>query len=259
MATTDWDGKNTAAEPGTRYDRGYDVRTTVGQTTQSGVNAYLMDEADHTHVLLTLVAIETSLSLAGSRGQGPLQVDFYPRNFQQPSFTLVIQARSQEEIGRVAEFVHKAQRNAVSQGSLMRVIIPGGGLKGTAASSVNDEDGMRGTRRGISMSGYVADMPRSHKRHDPAPQYPIEFVVAKMHVGIFEDQPYKVYKLAKWSEIVESQLEGNFIKPPMTIEQENQAEAVHEAEDTVKSLPFFGDAFGNPFDNPLGALTPGAG
>jgi hypothetical protein len=244
MATNNWDGKNAAAQPGTAFDRGYDVKTTAAQAIDGGANTYLMDEADNTHVLLTLTAIEATLSLDGSRGQSPLQVDFYPRNFRQPSFTLVARARSQEEVGRVSEFIHKAQRNSVSQGSLMRIIIPSGGLKGTAASSINGSDGMRGIRQGISMSGYVATMPRSHKRHDPAPEFTIEFVVAKMHVGIFEDQPYKAYKLAKWSEIVESQLEGNFIKPPMTIDQENQAEAIRELESTIKVIPFFGDLVG---------------
>lgn len=241
MATKNWDGKGAAPQPGTAYDRGYDVKTTARQAHEGGSNAYLVDEDDNSHIILTLIAVETSLALSGTEGQSQLQKDFYPKNFNQPSFTLIVQARSQLEAGRVAEFIHKAQRNAVSHGSLMKVIIPSGGLRGTAASSVTGKDGMRGVRRGISMSGYVATVPRTHQVFDPAPVISFEFVVAKMHTGIFEDQPYKVYKLARWSEIVESQLAGNFIDPPMTIEQENQAEAAREAEAIVKTIPFLGD------------------
>lgn len=258
--STNWDGSTAAAEPNTRFTRGYDVKTTREQAHEGGSNAYLVDEADNTHVLLTVVGVETTLSLAGSRAQSPLQVDFYARNFQQPSFTIGVQARSQYEVGRTSEFVHKAQRNSVSQGSLMRLVIPTGGLNRTAASSVHNTDGMRGVRQGLSMSGYVATMPRAHRKHDPAPQYTFEFVVAKMHAGIFEDQPYKVYKLAKWSEIVDSVLEGHFINPPVAQEQEQEQESQREEEKKkVEPLPYFGDAFGDPFANPLGGLTPGVG
>lgn len=244
MDSANWTGGDRASAPDTLYGRGYDVKTTANQAHEGGSNAYLVDEADNTHVLLTITAIETSLSLAGSDGQSPLQKDFYPRNFQQPTFSITVQGRSQQDIGRHAEFVHKAQRNAVVQGSLMRMIIPSGGLNHTAASSVKNLDGMKGVRRGMSMSGYVKSFPRSHKRHDPAPKYTFEFIVAKMHTGIFEDQPYKVYKLAKWSEIVDTVMEGNFIQPPMTTEQEDQAELLREAAEAVKNIPFFGDLFG---------------
>jgi hypothetical protein len=199
-----------------------------------------MDEADNTHVLLTLIAIETDLSLSGSRGQSPLQADFYARNFKQASFNLVMQGRSQYEVGRVAEFVHKAQRNAVSRGSLMKLMIPGGGIKHTAATNGN---GMRGVRQGLSMSGYVGSMPRVHKKHDPAPQYAFDFVVSKMHTGIFEDQPYKAYKLATWSEIVDKVLEGNFIGPPMTAAEEDLIRA--SSRTGLGDIAFLGDIFGN--------------
>lgn len=244
MATnsSNWNGDNRAPQPNAAFGKGYDVRTSDAQADESGSNAYLIDTADRSHIKLTITAVETSLSLAGSRGQSRMQADFYPRNFQQPTFTITVQARSQKDVGRAAEFVHKAQRHAVSQGSLMNLLIPSGGLKYTAASSTSSRDGMRGVRQGINMSGYVMSMPRTHRRHDPAPMYSFDFVVARMHSGIFEDQPYKVYKLAKWSEIVDTVLAGNFIKPPKSVEQEQQAEALREV---IESVPFIGDALGD--------------
>lgn len=241
MATKNWDGGNRADQPNAQFGKGYDAKTTANQANENGINAWLSDSADHSHVKLTILAVETDLSLAGSEGQSQLQKDFYPRNFQQPTFTITCQARSQEEIGRVAEFVHKAQRNAVVQGSLMGLVIPGGGLHHTGASADTKRDGMRGVRKGMSAAGYVKSMPRAHKRHDPAPKFAFDFVVSRMQSGVFQDQPYKVYKLATWSEIVDSVMAQNFIKPPKTIAQEQQEEAIREVVDTVKWL---GDLLG---------------
>ena len=236
-----WDGEGRAPAPDVAFGKGYDVDMGQMQANESGANAYLVDGGDNTHVKLTITEVAADLRLAGSRGQSPLQADFYPRNFQQPTFTITIQARSQYDIGRVAEFVHKAQRNSVSQGTLMRLIIPRGGLRKVRAAADLSKGGMRGVRRGIDMSGYVMNMPRTHRRHDPAPKIVFEFVVARMHSGIFEDQPYKVYKLAKWSEIVDHLLAGNFIKPPLSAEQEQQKEAIQEIIDTAEWL---GDILG---------------
>jgi hypothetical protein len=251
MATTNWDGNKRAPQPVTLFGKGYDVITTANQANDSGTNAFLSDSADNTHVLLTVKAVETDLSLAGSRGQSPLQQDFYPRNFQQPSFTITCQARSQAEIGRISEFVHKAQRNSVSQGSLMTLIIPAGGLNHTRNLTSSGRNSMRGTRKGMQITGYVKSMPRSHRRHDPAPTFAFDFVVARMHSGVFQDQPYKAYKLASWSEIVDSVLKDNFISPPQTVDQEEQKEATRDAADAVQSIPFLGDLLGG---NTLGRL-----
>lgn len=241
MATKNWNGDNRSPEPDVAFGKGYDVKTTDMQANESGVNAWLSDSADNTHVKLTITSIETDLKLSGTRGQSQLQQDFYPRNFEQPSFTITCQARSQKEMGRVAEFVHKAQRNAVSQGSLMALIIPQGGLRNTRASADNKRDGMRGVRRGMNMTGFVKSMPRTHKRFEPAPTFVFDFVVSRMHAGVFQDQPYKVYKLATWNDIVETVLKHNFIKPPKTVEQEQQQEAIREVVDSVEWL---GDLFG---------------
>lgn len=241
MATSNWNGDNRAPQPDVAFGKGYDVATTADQANESGVNAWLSDTADNTHVKLTIISVETDLTLSGSRGQSQMQEDFYPRNFEQPSFKIICQARSQKEIGRVAEFVHKAQRNSVSQGSLMALIIPRSGLKNTRAPADNSRDGMRGVRRGINMTGFVKNMPRSHRRFDPAPKFGFDFVVSRMHAGVFQDQPFHVYKLATWSDIVDHVLKGNFIKPPKTVEQEEQQEAIREA---IDSIEWIGDVLG---------------
>lgn len=235
--TEEWEGKDRPNAPDVPFHKGYDVETTAMQANQSGFNAWLTDSADNKHVKLTITAIDVSLALAGSRGQSQLTRDFYPRNFQQPAFSVTCRARSQREIGRVAEFVHKAQRNALTRGSLMGLVIPRAGLKHT-------QNGMRGIRQGISLAGYVRAMPRSHRRHDPAPEFTFEFTVARSRTGLWHDEPYKAYKLAKWSDIVETLMAGNFIKPPEPEADKSEAENIRNAiENIVEDIPFLGDLF----------------
>jgi hypothetical protein len=189
------------------FNQGYDVKTTSPSHPKKGANAILNNPVSQTRALLHVTAIETNLSLSGSTGQSVLTRDFYPRNFVQPAFTIICIAPGQEALGKIAEFVHDAQRDSVRTGQVMGLSIPRGGLKHTS-------DGMRGVRSALNATGYIRTMPRSHKRHDPAPVYQFEFVIASMKDGIFKDTPYKAYKLAKWSDIVDDIIKKNLVKAP---------------------------------------------
>src|SRR5690349_2151105 len=98
MATHSWNGNNRAPEPDVAFGKGYDVAMSDKQDNGAGGNAWLSDSADNTHVKLTVISIETDLTLSGSRGKSQMQTDFYPKNFMQPSFKIVCQARSQKEV-----------------------------------------------------------------------------------------------------------------------------------------------------------------
>jgi hypothetical protein len=100
---------------------------------------------------------------------------------------------------------------------------------------------MRGVRKGLNMVGYIKNVPRAHRRHDPAPTFPVEFVVSRMLAGPFQDQPYKVYKLASWTEIVDMLIKQNFIKPPKTADQEDQEEADRQAKQAIDVIQDLGD------------------
>jgi hypothetical protein len=195
------------AAPHVSTNHGYDVKTTQPRLKNKGANAILLNRVAQTSLFLHVTDLETSLSLAGNTGQGVNTRDFYARNFQQPFFTISCQAPGQEALGYIGEFIHKAQRDSVRTGRVMNILVPAGGLKNTSRR-------MRGIRSAISMDGFVRSISRSHKRHDPVPEFQFDFVVSLMREGIFVDTPAKAYKLASWSDIVESIIQKNLIKAP---------------------------------------------
>jgi len=255
VPTKAWDGRNLAPSPDAGFRRGYDIDTGSKQATDKGANAWLSDDYDNTHVLLIVTATVTDLSLAGSTAQSVLQRDFYARNFTQPTFQIQCIAPSQQQYGKIAEFIHKAQRNAVLHGSLMHFALPSGGLRNTAArersGSSKGKRGMRGRRKGLSLFGYVASVQRNHRRHDPAPQFSFEFVISRMQVGPFQDQPYRAYKIARWSDIVEDIINGNLVKAPKTIEEQQQKDEFTADEvdlsEVISDPPPFDDIGGGDF------------
>src|SRR4051794_27470221 len=123
MAANDsvkWNGQS-STQPQAGFVDGYDVKTTSAQASDRGASAYLIDQGDNTHILLHIVAVGVGLQLVGTTAQGQMTRDFYAKSFQQPVWSIEAQAPSQEHAGRISEFVHKAQRNAVSKGSVMQL------------------------------------------------------------------------------------------------------------------------------------------
>jgi hypothetical protein len=199
-----WEPKG-GGQPSVKIDRGYDVHTT-NHSPKKGANGLLRDPVDRTQIYLFIEEIETDLSLSGSTGQGLHTRDFYPHNFVQPNYTLRCQAPGQREYGRVAEFVRKAQRNCLVRNTRMALLVPG--------SRWPLVKHMKGPRKPFYAFGYVTSMPRIHRAHDPAPSYEIQFLIAQVRSGIFQDTPYTAYKLARWSDIVDNIISKNLVSPP---------------------------------------------
>lgn len=230
-----WNGA--PSSPQTSYKGGYDVKTSSMQATDAGANCYLVDESDNTHILLHVVEVTTNFALNGSTGQSNLKRDFYPRNFQQVSWSFTCQAPSQRHMGRIAEFIHKSQRNCVRGDSLMGLVFPRGGLRRTAATP--NHDGMKGTHMGLSMAGYIQGIDRVHERFEPAPTYSFDFVVSRMRSGPFTDKPYVAYTLVKWNDLVQLITDGNLVKPPKTQKELDEEEAqgqIREAAQGVQEI-----------------------
>lgn len=231
-----WNG-GIRAQPDAPYEDGYDVITTDIQASERGFNAWLVDASDNTHVKLWVSEITTNLSLAGSTAQSRLTRDFYAKNFQQPSFTIKCQAIGQRDHGLVAEFIHKAQRNCVIHGTLMGFTLPADQYDRPNNAK---HRGHHGHRKGLSIAGYVANAPRTHRRHDPAPDFTFDFVVARMRSGPFEENSAQVAKLAKWTDIFDAIIKGTLIPQPLTVDQQAQQQsnldAANFAIDTLHSL-----------------------
>lgn len=232
-------------QPAVATNVGYDPVMGQRRLEAGGNNAILRDTADNTQIYLRLQTIEATFGLAGTTGQAVLNRDFYPKNFQQVEYVLTGQAVNQIEYGDIVEFVHKSQRNAVINDGLLGLSIPAGGTWRGSHS-------MKGPRKGISALGYVRSVTRVHRRHEPAPTYSFNFVIAVSRAGIFQEKAATSYKLAKWSEIVESQLAGNFIKPPKTLEEQEAKDKL--AKDNPEQINDLGTILTDPEPRPPGFL-----
>jgi hypothetical protein len=195
------------AEPHVPYNQGYDVITTKPRNRKRSANAFLVNRVANTTASLHVSSFDTALSLSGSTGQSPMTRDFYPHNFVQTTLNITCQAPGDFSLGEIAEFIHTAQRDCVRTGKVMALSIPEAGLFHTSRT-------MRGRASAINAFGYVRSMPRSHKRHSPAPDFQFDFVISRMREGLFHDTPYKAYKLAKWSDIFDAVIGNHLVNPP---------------------------------------------
>lgn len=228
---TKWIGGDRLSAPNVPFNKGYNVYTTSLQASERGANAWLTDLYDNSYVKLWVHEIATDLSISGTTGQSGLTRDFYPHNFTQMSFAITCQSPGQEVLGKTAEFVHKAQRNNITQNSLMRITIPSGGIAAGA--------GMKGRRSGLSLLGYIMNMPRIHTL-DPAPDFTFNFTVSSVSSGFLQEQPYVMYNLATWNDIVQSILQANLLEPPHA-ELEEAAQVFQDVKDVAG---FLGDILG---------------
>lgn len=187
--------------------QGYDVAATT-RALRGGENCTLLDMGTSEKIDLWAYELKTDLALEGSTAQSANTRTFFPRNFTQQSYQILGQAPNQEHFGTLSEFVYTHQRNATKTGKLVRLW-----LRSTPKGySIN---GIKGNHKPIMALGYVRSFKRAHNRHEYAPNYQFEFVVARqLDSGVFpKGDPPIVRTMSKtWEAIVEERRKGgNFV------------------------------------------------
>ncbi len=214
--TTSWTGSNRARQPHAPYGQGYDAHTVDKQWKKSRPSGWLIDNGDRTHVELWVTDVGLDLSLNGSTAQSQASRDFYPRNFSQPTVNITAQAPGHQEMGRVAEFIHKAQKNCITKSSLMQLYVP----------MQRDLHVKRGRmRQNLNVHGYVQNISRTHRAGIAVETYTFGFVISQMFSGLFIDTPPKVYTLARWADIFDKVVANNLVTPPQAVDWTGEEEA----------------------------------
>lgn len=194
---------NFTADPGRpSVNQGYDVVAPHRFT--GGENCTLLDMGTNEKIDLWVYELQTDLTLEGKTAQSSKTRSFFPRNFAQQSYQFSGQAPNQEHYGTLAEFIHAHQRNAINTGKLARLW-----LRSTPKGY--DVKGVKGKHRPIMALGYVRSFKRTHNRHEYAPNYKFEFVVARqLDSGVFpKGDPAIVHTMNKsWETIVEERRKG---------------------------------------------------
>lgn len=187
-------------------EAGYDINA-ARRKLPGGHNVYLT--LDSTWVALWVYEIQTAFALGGSTAQSYRTRTFFARNFVQPKFTIMAQAPNQEEYGRVVEFIHKSQHEALNNRTTKLQVVKGG--------IPNVAPAMKGVRRSIQALGYITTIQRRHERFMPAPEFSFEFVVSKMLVPQnWADDPVTIRQLKSWQEVFEGLDSAGFVDNPDT-------------------------------------------
>jgi hypothetical protein len=218
----------TAGQP---VDRGYDVNASAIQGTRRAIalrnsNSILSDGDYQMSIFISALNLDSALS--GATAQSQLTRDWYPRNFVQPTITLMGWSLDQGDYGALCEFVHSAQLKAITSpgyNNLTQITVAGrstspdfrsagidGNRMGDAStpavrisnpsalmkSHASDPPGappgvfynqhIRGSHKPLVAKGYISSMPRIHQAFQNAVQWEIDFVVAVMLQGLYSEQ-----------------------------------------------------------------------
>ncbi len=147
--------------------------------------------------------LETSFSITGSFAQSVDKRDFYPRNFNQPTWTFRGQTHNEHEYSHIGEFIRNGQIRAIEGDALFIIGVNGGGIPA--------KRNMKGTHQGTKLQGYISGVRRRHERWVNAPEYQFEFVVARHLAGPIVDAPVVPKILKDWKGLYRG---GGFIDDP---------------------------------------------
>lgn len=165
--------------------------------------------------------LSADFSLSGSTAQSHGKRDFYPRNFNQPSYRIQGQTWNERHYGLLGENIRSWQHRCVRGNFLMQFHLPGDGPSPVWFRRANGQRfkaevqrNMKGPRPNIAFEGYVADMPRTHKRFVHAPEYSFDFIVSRQLTGPLREETIRPTVLpTSWTSFVARGATG-FIRDP---------------------------------------------
>jgi hypothetical protein len=252
--TVTWAGTNGKTKVTT--NKGYDVEYTISpkrkEAAKKHTNGQLHDGTYFVNFFVT--DVEEDIALAGTTAQSQYKMDFYAKNFVQPSFVITGVCLDQEDYGVLAEFIHQAQHKSLfdqsyaSESYLTQLLVKGD-VWPTGKSNPNDhnkrwqpihvnKNGQQ-TTKGPHMptiaKGHIASIPRIHEKFVYAPTFSFSFVVDQMIAGIYTEDVSIPWSQQSWSQIMGSQLGAD--KSPTDTSQAVQGSSLNlQPGDTVPGL-----------------------
>lgn len=138
--------------------------------------------------------MRTSFALSGSTAQSVAKRDFYPRNFNQPSYQFHGQTFNETHYGKLGEFIRRAQKDCVLRNGIMQIFLPAHGATHVWVGPDGREHkeqivhNQRGRRPAIWLEGYVNNIQRAHAVGVQAPEYEFAFIVSRTIDGPIKEQ-----------------------------------------------------------------------
>lgn len=178
------------------YNKGYDARSRANapKAEQNGASGQFR-RPDGKTIALWITDITADFSLSGTQGQSRMLREFFPHSFNDVTLQITGNVASTQEYNRLALFVREHQWGALQE-------INGGGkatqtidfhLYNTYAGGRTPGRGrtIKGPHRPWSVSGYISSIGAGAVRHEIAPEFSINFIVATSQLsgntGIWSD------------------------------------------------------------------------
>lgn len=191
--------------PTTTTRKGYDVAaiTAANKRLLGKANGWLSYGGDE--VPLWVQEVTTGWSMSGSTAQSSRTRSFFPRNFQQPSFTISCQFPSQREYADVAQFVRRTHKGLESATFLEILGVRTGPIIQSGRRSGKPSRRLKGPSQNIAAEGYVDHISRTHEQGVYSPEQNFNFVIERIiSPGAWADKMVTIRKLKSWHDIVQS-------------------------------------------------------
>jgi hypothetical protein len=166
--------------------------------------------------------VAADFSMTGTTAQSIAKRDFYPRNFNQPAYSISGQTFSERHYGQLGEFVRWAQKECIFNNGIMEFVAPAAGPdevwvptgRGKRKVKRPIVRGQRGRRPTLWIQGYVGTMPRKHAVGVQSPEYTFAFIVSRVLVGPLKDQAVSPAVLPKnWDSFIKRDATGFILNP----------------------------------------------
>lgn len=225
--------------------------------------------------------IEANFEMAGTTAQSHTKRQFFPHNMVQPSVTIRGRAPNSYQYNRLSSFVRVAQYQSLNTRQLRAsgvplrnldnkrgdIIVPTVRLliRNGSGQSALDGSGfpyrgrsVKGRHQSWVLEGYVKLMPAGARRHDPAPGFEFQFMIAESqqngtNIGIWSDTAVAGHQIRPWIDIFKSRGKKGFVggggKKSTKVKGENVIDDLAGAiDDGIDAIEDIGDAVGDGFD-----------
>lgn len=184
--------------------------------------------------------IETGFEMAGTTAQSHRKRQFFPHNMVQPAITIRGRANNSFQYNRLASFVRVSQYQSLDTQQLrkegvplrtldtkvgtqivptLRLIIRNGSGRNALKGGRYPFGGknVKGRHQGWILEGYVRNIAAGAKRHDPAPAFEFQFMVAEsqqngQNIGIWSDTAVAGNAIKPWIEVFKSRGKKGFVR-----------------------------------------------
>lgn len=225
---------------GPRPDTGYAVNIpNVDPNTRDNWTVRLI-KPNRKYLNLWVEEMSVDFSIAGSTGQSRWKREFFPRSFNQPVLSMMGYMPNPQEYNKLAAFVRESHSEALNinrnysetSSTNMNTYqngstpLPTVTLVSNPRKTFGRSRNQKGGRKGMKLEGYIGSISAGVVRHEQAPQFKIDFIIAASDgtVGIYDDRLDSGSQITDWMTLFQEDYlgaqRGDEIRAAITEEQQ---------------------------------------